>query len=315
VRAHPLVATDNRDEWLAARRRHIGGSDLPAILGLSPFMTPAEVAAVKLGLIDGAGDTPAMRRGRALEDAVARMWAEDTGRRIRRVRATMQAADHPLMVATVDRLALGPVEVLEVKTAGARAAAYWEGDEPPAHAALQVQHYLRVLDLSVGHIAALVAGDLRSWVLHRDDALVDEAWSYATAWWERYVARGVLPEPSAADTSLLRRLYGTAEPGRVVDLPPQAADALAEYARALADEKAAATRREWAENRLKAWLGQAEVGLLGGAEVVTWRAYERRDLDTARLRAEMPDVAERYARTSTVRRFSVRQGVLTGEPA
>jgi len=309
VKARRLVATDNRDAWLAARRSHIGGSDLPAILGLSPFATPAEVAALKLGLVDNTTDTPAMRRGRALEDAVARMWAEESGRRIRRVRATMQAADHPLMVATVDRLALGPVEVLEVKTAGARAAAYWEGDEPPAHAALQVQHYLRVLDLSVGHIAALVAGDLRTWTLHRDDAVIDQAWAYASEWWDRYVRRGILPAPQAADTDLLRRLYAASQPGMTVDLPDEAADVLAEYARAAAAEREAAERKAQAENRLKAWLGRAEVGLLSGAAVVTWRSYERQDVDTKRLRADMPDVAERYTRTTTVRRFALAKGV------
>lgn len=310
MRAVRLCSTigQSPEEWRAVRRPHVGGSDLPAILGLSPFTTGAETAADKLGLLEKP-QTAAMRRGHALEDAVARMWAENEGRSIRRVNAILQSREDPLFIANVDRLALGPEEVLEVKTAGLRGARFWGGDDPPVHVALQVHHYLRVLDLRVGHVAALVAGDPRSWVIYRDDDLIDSAWGQARAWWDRYVARGVLPEPtgSYADTEIIRRLYAAAEPGKRIDLPGDAATLLDEYAGYAAAEKAAAEGKAEAENRLKALLGAAEEGALGGRVIVTWKGFERKDLDTKRLRAEAPDMAERFTRTTIVRRFAVKE--------
>ena len=50
----PLVLVDTtdlpRDEWLAYRRKGIGGSDAAAVLGISPFMTARDLYYDKLGI-------------------------------------------------------------------------------------------------------------------------------------------------------------------------------------------------------------------------------------------------------------------------
>jgi putative phage-type endonuclease len=78
-----------RDEWLAARRTGIGGSDIAAILGLSPWRTPLDVYRDK---VDGAEqpETEAMRWGRLLEDVIAREYAVRAGVRIQRAIASGQ---------------------------------------------------------------------------------------------------------------------------------------------------------------------------------------------------------------------------------
>ena len=47
VRVEPLVLVDTtdlpRDDWLNYRRRGIGGSDVAAILGVSPFRTARDI--------------------------------------------------------------------------------------------------------------------------------------------------------------------------------------------------------------------------------------------------------------------------------
>ena len=45
-----LAVTPNTPEWLEERRKHVGASDAPAILGLTPgWRTGREVAKEKLG--------------------------------------------------------------------------------------------------------------------------------------------------------------------------------------------------------------------------------------------------------------------------
>ena len=310
MQAKRLVSTDglSREDWLLIRRSGIGGSDLPVILGLSPYKSPMELAAEKLGLVDPPADTRAMRRGRYLEDAVARLWADEEGRTIRRVHAVLQSRTNSLMLANVDRLVAGPQEVLEIKTSGGWAASAWRQDEPPAHASMQLMHYLGVTGLDSGYLVAYVDGDLRPWRVWRDDALITSAWDQASNWWEQYIRAGVLPEPTEADTGLLARLYDASEPGREVDLPDNARDLLAAYRQAGEEEKAAGKRKAEAANRLKAFLGEAEIGLLDGQVAVTWKAFERRLLDTEALRREAPEVAARFERSRTERRLLVKGG-------
>jgi putative phage-type endonuclease len=294
----------SRDEWRRIRRQGIGGSDLPAILGLSPYSTPAEVWAQKVGLYEPE-ETPAMRRGQALEDAVARLWASEEDRPIRRVQAVLQSRHDPLMLANPDRVATRPEELVEVKTVGVRGLPFWQG-EPPAHVMLQVQHYLCVGDWPSGYVVALVAGDLQSWRVERDGRLIEDAWGRARDWWQRYVATGRMPEPTHQDTALLNRLFATSERGAWVELRDEAREWLRTYNDAKAREIAAAEEAERAANLLRAALGEAEEGRLDGQTVVTWKATKRRDIDTRRLREDLPDVAARYERVSQVRRFVVK---------
>ena len=55
VRVEPLVLVDTtdlpRDDWLNYRRRGIGGSDVAAILGVSPFRTARDIYYDKLGVV------------------------------------------------------------------------------------------------------------------------------------------------------------------------------------------------------------------------------------------------------------------------
>lgn len=296
----------SREDWLAIRRQGIGGSDLPAILGLSPFRTPVEVAAEKLGILGSEErETASMRRGRYLEDAVVRLWSAETGRQVQHVRSVLRSYQNPLMLANIDRRATRPEEIVEVKTAGLRGVQYWLNEDPPAYALLQLEHYLRVAQVKSGWIVSLVGGDLRWWSVELDDRLIDDAWSRATDWWDRYVRLGKLPGPSGAyaDTKIVQALYATSEPGRAVDLPDDARQWLHRYLVAARDERDAKGRKDEAANNLRMMLGTAEVGLLDGEIAVTWRSHEVHRLDTDRIRTELPDVAARYTRVSVERRL------------
>ena len=78
IRQEPkvLVSTENltEQEWLAYRRRGIGGSDVAAILGISPFRTARDLYDDKLNIAsvaDDAGNWVALEMGHLLEPLVA----------------------------------------------------------------------------------------------------------------------------------------------------------------------------------------------------------------------------------------------------
>ena len=81
-----LTPTDKltREDWLAFRRRGIGGSDAAAVLGISPFRTGVDLYYDKLGLpvAESEENWVAMEMGNLLEDLVARIIAKKTGLKV-----------------------------------------------------------------------------------------------------------------------------------------------------------------------------------------------------------------------------------------
>lgn len=102
-----LVETENlsREEWLAYRRRGIGGSDAAAIFGISPFRTARDLYYDKLDIVsveDDEGNWVAMEMGNLLEPLVAKIFARKTGYKVYQVKKMFQHPANPFILADVD---------------------------------------------------------------------------------------------------------------------------------------------------------------------------------------------------------------------
>ena len=75
-----------REEWLIERRKGIGGSDAAAVAGLNPWKSAAAVFFEKTSEIppETGEMSERLRIGHDLEDYVARRFAEETGKKVRR---------------------------------------------------------------------------------------------------------------------------------------------------------------------------------------------------------------------------------------
>ena len=206
------------DEWLAVRRRGIGGSDTPVVvLGeRHPFRTPRQLWEEKTGRSPDVEETPAMRRGTVLEPVVADLYREVTGRKLRRVNAVLQHPEHDWMLGNVDReiVAARPDDgpgVLEIKCPGLRVFAQCRREGIPDYYQLQMQHYLAVTGRKWGAFAVFSAErwDLLHFDVERDDELIDLIVERDAAFWE-LVKSGTPPE--------------SAEELTKVDIPPLQTD-------------------------------------------------------------------------------------------
>lgn len=206
------------DEWLALRRRGIGGSDTPVVvLGeRHPFRTPRQLWEEKTGRSPDVEGTPAMRRGTVLEPVVADLYREVTGRKLRRVNAVLQHPEHDWMLGNVDReiVAARPDDgpgVLEIKCPGLRVFAQCRREGIPDYYQLQMQHYLAVTGRKWGAFAVFSAErwDLLHFDVERDDELIDLIVERDAAFWE-LVKSGTPPE--------------SAEELTKVDIPPLQTD-------------------------------------------------------------------------------------------
>jgi len=309
--AQVLVRTAgmDRDEWLEWRRKGIGGSDAAAVCGLDPYKSPIRLYLEKRGEVPEEEPGEAAHWGQLLEPVIADEFTRRTGKKVRRRNAILQHPEHPWMLANIDREIVGEPALLEIKTVNA-----WDGkaigeDRLPDRYIIQGQHYLAVTGYQRCYFAVLVGGQ-RLIVTHvdRDDELIAHLIEIEREFW-RHVETGTPPPPDGSDDAkeLLARMYPDADPDSIAVLPTDAEELIRQYHEAKAAEKAAAARRQEAENRLKALLGDRAIGRLHGVDVVTWKPVTQTRIDTKRLKAEKPDIYQQYATTTTYRRFEVKE--------
>jgi len=142
------------------RKNYIGGSDIPAILGISRWKTQLQLWAEKTGEIEveDISHIEAVEMGIELEDFVAKKFERKTGMKVRRAPKNYTHKILHYAGCQVDRLIEGTDELLECKTCSAWKAKEWEGEEIPLEYIAQVMWQLGITGRKVGHIAVLIGG-------------------------------------------------------------------------------------------------------------------------------------------------------------
>ena len=230
IRQEPkvLVSTENltEQEWLAYRRRGIGGSDVAAILGISPFRTARDLYDDKLNIAsvaDDAGNWVALEMGHLLEPLVARIFAKKTGLEVFQIKKMFQHPQYPFMLADVDyfvRLPNGKIAILEIKTTNYNAKDHWwkDGEEcVPVYYETQGRHYMTVMDIDEIFYCCLYGNNEDEVIirhLYRDREYEQEMIYLEREFWHDHILTRI-PPPYTEDGSLilesLRRRLGAAD--------------------------------------------------------------------------------------------------------
>lgn len=303
------TATQDAAQFHAERRGILGGSDIARILGISPFGNAMDVFVEKTDPEVGPRqETEAMHFGQVLEQVIAGEFARRTGFKVQRRRKLYRHPSIPYLGGHIDRLIVGQPdgpEILECKATGSWNRNDWD-DGAPLHYVAQVQHYLDVTGAVQGYIAVLIGGnDFRIVRVARDDTFIDHMHAAAEAFW-LCVETGTPPtiDGSAATERALKLLYPRSN-GAVVDLPGEALEWIGMRRVAKREEKKAQDAIREAENHLKALLGEAEVGTVGGY-TVSWKSATRTGFDQKRLKADHPDLADQYMTETSYRTLRVK---------
>lgn len=312
-----LVNTKNmpREDWLAVRRKGIGGSDAAAAVGLSPYMSPLELWLIKtardanLPRPDADDTSEPVYWGTLLEPIVAASYTKQTGNRVRRVNSVLQHPTIPFMLANVDREIVGnrDVQLLECKTAGEFGARLWR-EGVPEYVQVQVQHQLSVTGKHAADVAVLLCGQkLEVHRIERDDGAIARLIALEAAFW-RYVETDTPPPADGSESAdrALRCLYpGT---GGTVDFTDdrRLSSAFAD----LVAVRAEIETRQQIEATLKQTIAQAmreaDRAKFETGSVSFKRSKDSSGVDLKRLLAEHPEFDCQYAITKPgSRRFLV----------
>lgn len=209
-----------REEWLAARKQGIGGSDAGAILVMNPYKSAFDVYADKLGLTEPKPDTEAMRQGRDLEEYVAKRFEEHTGKRVRRENHIIHNSDYPFALANIDRAVIGEKAGLECKTTKCLNLKRYKNGEFPEEYYCQCVHYMMVTGFDKWYLAVLVFGsDFMVFEIERDEEEIAALAEAERKFWENHVKARVPPAPdgSAGTDDVISAVYYD-DSGGAVDL-------------------------------------------------------------------------------------------------
>lgn len=126
---HRASARDTRADFLAARQTGIGGSDIGAILGVSPFKSAVDVFLAKTAPNPSDEQTEWTYWGHAVEPIIARRFSEEQGVELIRPDAIARHPQHDWRVGNPDGMIPGPpAGVLEIKNVSAFCAQAWGAD-------------------------------------------------------------------------------------------------------------------------------------------------------------------------------------------
>ena len=138
----------------------VGGSDVAAIFGLSPWMTPLELWKIKKGQLkpSKSANVGQMEMGHLLEPVAAHWFGKKTGYTVTDDTNLYQHADHPYALANFDRRFVKPTGepgILECKSCTYHKAMDWADDAIPMHYELQLRFYMAVADVELGAFSAI----------------------------------------------------------------------------------------------------------------------------------------------------------------
>lgn len=215
-----VLGRASRARWLARRRKGLTATDVPAILGVSPWRTPLDVWLDKVNPAGWAGSY-ATRRGQRLEPFLAgeyaRQYLTSPGECVERGPALLAHPDHPLLMCSIDYLAhhADQTVVLECKTAGSWNPDWADGDLPDQYA-VQALVQAAVTGLPVV-VWADVAGRPELRRIDRDPVWEAQAIPVLEAWWARHVVE-LTPPPldPLRDYIHLNRVWRP-EPGTTIE--------------------------------------------------------------------------------------------------
>jgi len=297
-----------RDDWLRERMTGIGGSDAPAVLGLSKWRTPMDVFLDKLGQGTELVESELMKWGRLLEPVVRQEYAERRGETVRL--APHELIRHPTMghmfctpdgITDSGRLYEGKV---------ARSAEGWgeEGsDEVPEAYFIQVQHSLIVTQLPVADVAVLIGGsDFRIYEVPADEETQELIIDAEAAFWNR-VKTGEPPEPKTAEDAQKR--FRTARPGSERTATHDIEGIVGNLRRIQAQRIELEGMEDAHRALVMGFLGDAEILVdLNGKPLVTWK--QTRPIlrfDSSHFKEDSPDLYAQYLKASEPsRRFLIK---------
>lgn len=291
------------------RTTYLGGSEIGAVAGLSPYATALDVWASKVEGTEKVS-TEAMGAGTFFEGAIVGWYATrlgiDPGSLV--MIGTCRSASEPWLAATPDRVMLRSRRTLQAKMVGVHGAHRWgaEDDGPdgvPAEVLAQVQWEMLavrgagVVEAEAAVVVAQIGTEQRVYEVPFDDEFAADLTAIGRLFWFGHVLARRMPEVTAEGAEAARQALARRYPRHLRGMAEATPDVIAlavAYDRARADEKAAKAVKDVSAAQLEALIADGE-GFAGPGVKVTWKQSEGGGTDWKSLAQSLAPTAEQLA--------------------
>jgi predicted phage-related endonuclease len=284
----------------AARRKFVGASEVPTILGLSYYTrSTLEVWRAKCDPTwEPSEQTEAQALGHEFEAVLLRVAARRAGGELISERQVPIRHARYDVGATLDaRMTVaGEWEPVEAKLVGPHLWDRWgeEGDGAdgvPEGILVQVQAQLSVVQRPRARVVAACGTDVRTYVVPYHEALAEGACRGAQSWWDSYVVPRT-PPPTDGSESCGQAVRAMFPRSREAALVANDEDEIlaAFFLDAQEREKAAKLAKEQAAQKLQMRIGEAAL-LKGTGWAATWRTNKTAGVAWKDAAEEMLDLA------------------------
>ena len=301
VGAAEVIEVEYRSpDWYDARREGIAASEIAAVLGISPWVSPFDLWWSKRTGQTSQAENRGMRRGRRYEGLILEDFAEEHPELVVVPSLTLRSIERPWQLATPDALAytyqcdcvdpaitdddpiaaevhepncmpvlLAPIE--------AKTGQRWEWGDPgtddiPVHYRAQVLWQMDVLGTNLAHIPVLYGGDqYAEYAVDYDEHDVALMRAAAEKFLES-VREDRTPDVDDHTATLrrLKKLHPSIEPGQV-EVP---AAVVGQYHAARRLRDAAEARMRLAEARIRHQLGTYQTAVVDRRKVASRSVYD-----------------------------------------
>ena len=315
----------SRQDWLALRQSGIGGSDIAAILGVSPYATAYDVYQSKTQPLSDEDMNEFAYWGTVLEDTVAREFSKRSGLKIQNVNYLMRHPTHRFAIANIDRAVVnrdvsGNVrfkdgklttdQIVEIKTASEYVGKNWgneDSDEVPDQYQCQAQWYMGVTGVDVCHMAVLIGGNkYRQYRIERNQDLIDVLFETAHDFWHNHVLAGI--EPDATTLQNAKDKYPRHNPDTTLDVEPdsETAKVFEHYESLKAQEREIKAALELAQTDLICQIQDNEALAIDGEVVATYKTQVSNRFNSSQFKKDMPELAEQYIKQNESRVMRIK---------
>jgi putative phage-type endonuclease len=302
----------------------IGGTDIGAILGLSPYKTPLELWSELVSGEDAPNrDLIHLRFGQHAESFIASEYERATDHFTVKHAPTLFHKQHGFMFGHVDRFVVETPDtpavvdgcitagkLLECKTSSAYSKNDWGEpgtDQVPPLYLVQCAWYMAITECQSADLAVLIGNsDFRMYTIERDLELEGLIVSHAQHFWFEHVLGQVPPTPINVQDAAL--LFPKESEGLSVEADEKLLEAIRAYKDSTSKSLALSSECERLKLEILNYMGHAEKLTFKGRTLATWKCAKASSrIDTKALAKAHPAVASEFT-TSVLgsRRFLLK---------
>ena len=299
------IKRDDREKWLELRSKYIGGADAASVCGLNEYQSPYALWAEKTGKVPPFAGNLRTRIGTELEPIIAKLFEEETGKKVQNCNFSLINSDYPWAIADIDRMVVGEDAILEIKSTSALNLKHYRDGDYPARFYVQCQHYLAVTGKQTAYLAVLIGnGDFRWFTIERNDDEIAALMESEKQFYE-WMQTGDEPPANPVDVESIELVHPVSN-GTSIELFGQQ-NIMRNYLELKSRIAELEKEADGIAAVLKQDMGDAEKGT-DGEYVCTWANRTRTTFDKKAFQKDNPGIdLSKWEKVSNYRAFSIKK--------